>query len=168
VMSRRSALDAVGPVFDETYPLLYWDTELYMRMAVRFPTGFIGIRDASQRIHGHSITSDLRIDGEYLIRYHAYHGAWFRRELPGLQFPRQYDEIFADAYIIAALDALERGDRRRCARHLRSAVRRSPRSIANPRIAASVAALLLGRRGSRLLARVRSARRLRSAELVYE
>ena len=38
------------------YPFLYWDTELYMRMAVRFPTGFIGIRDATQRIPHPSIT----------------------------------------------------------------------------------------------------------------
>ena len=168
VMSRRRALEAAGAVFDENYPFLYWDTDLYMRMAIRFPTGFIAIRDASQRIHSESITADLTIDGEYLVRYHAYHGDWFRRELPGLQLPREYDEIFAAAHVIAALDALEVGDRRRCARHLRSAVARSPRSIANPRFAASGAGLVLGRPGARLLARARQARHVRNAELSYE
>jgi glycosyltransferase involved in cell wall biosynthesis len=178
VMSRRSALEAVGAVFDETYPFLYWDVELYLRMALRFPTGLMAIKDATQRIHHPSITSEhssgvtsvggAGFDGEYWIRYHEYHGEWFRRELPGFRLPRQYDEIFAEAYIMAALDALERGDRRSCARHLRSAIRRDPTSIANPRVAACAAALVLGRRGADLVSRARAARRLRSAEISYE
>lgn len=168
VMSRRSALEAVGAVFDDKYPFLYWDVDLYLRMALRFPTGFMSIRDASVRIHHPSITSEHQFDGEYWIRYHQYHGEWFLRELPGLRLPRQYDEIFAEVYIMAALDALERGDRRKCARYLASAVRRCPSSIANPRVAASAAGLALGRRGVSLIARARAARRVRSRELSYE
>jgi GT2 family glycosyltransferase len=168
VMSRRSALEAVGAVFDETYPFLYWDVELYLRMALRFPTGFMAIKDATQRIHHPSITSEANFDGEHWIRYHEYHADWFRRELPGLKLPREYDEIVADAYIMAALDALERSDRRACARYLRGAVRCSPGSVANPRLTAAAAALLLGRTGAGLLARARAARRRRSDELVYE
>ena len=171
VMSRRSAVEAAGAVFDENAPLRYFDTELYMRMAVRFPTGFMAVRDASQRIHGtggESITTDLSVDGEGLIRYHAYYGEWFRRALPGFELPRQYHQVLAYAYRVAALDALERGERRRCARHLRSAVRRSPRSISDPRFAAGAVGLLLGRPGARLLARRRHARRVRASELSYE
>ena len=52
-------------------------------------------------------------------RYHHYHSDWFRRALPGLELPRQFDQIFAEAYIMAALDALERDDRRKCAAYLR-------------------------------------------------
>jgi glycosyltransferase involved in cell wall biosynthesis len=167
VMSRRSALEAVGPAFDETH-VLGWDWELYMRMALRFPTGFMAIKDASHRIHHPSITSEASFEGENFIHHHEYYGEWFRRELPGLQLPREYDEVFADAYIMAALDALERGDRRRCARHVRSAVRRCPSSITNPRIAASAAGLMLGRTGTSLLARTRATRRRRSSELVYD
>jgi GT2 family glycosyltransferase len=168
VMSRRSALEAVGAVFDENFPFLYWDVELYLRMALRFSVGFMAVKDATQRIHHPSITSEHEFDGEYWIRYHEYHSEWFHRELPGLRLPRQFDEVFADAHIMAALDALERGDRRKCARHLYCAVGRSPRSLANPRVAASAAGLVLGRRGSELLARARAARRVRSDELVYE
>jgi glycosyltransferase involved in cell wall biosynthesis len=171
VMSRRSALNAVGPAFRENTPSRYFDTELYMRMAVRFPTGFMAVRDASQRIHGtdgDSITTELSVDGESLIRYHAYYGDWFRLQLPGLRLPRQYDQVFAYGYLLAALDALERGDRRRCAQRLRSAVRRSPRSIANPRFAAGAAGLLLGRPGARFLARRRQARRIEAGRLRYE
>ena len=168
VMSRRSALEAVGPVFDDGFPFLYWDVELYLRMALRFPTGFMAVKDASQRIHHPSITSEYSFDGEYWIRYHEYHGEWFRRELPGLRLPREYDEIVADAYIMAALDALERGDRRKSAHRLSSAVRRSPKSITNPRVAACTAGLMLGRRGAGLLARAREARRARGGDLSYE
>jgi glycosyltransferase involved in cell wall biosynthesis len=159
VMSRRSALEAVGAVFDETYEFLCFDVELYLRLALRFPTGFMAIKDASVRIHHPRISTEHRLDGEYFVRYHEYHGEWFRRELPGIRLPRQYDEIFADSYIKAALDALERGDRRACSRYLRSAVVRSPTSIANPRFAAGAGGLVLGRAGAALLARVRAARR---------
>jgi glycosyltransferase involved in cell wall biosynthesis len=168
VMSRRAALEAVGPMFDDRYPFDGWDIELYLRMALRFPTGFLAITDAVQRVHHPSITSELTLDGEFFIRYHAYHAQWFRRELPGLRLPRQYDEIFAEAYVMAALDALEHGDRRKCAQYLRSAIRRCPSSIANPRVAASAGGLALGRRGADLLSRARAARRVRSSELGYE
>jgi glycosyltransferase involved in cell wall biosynthesis len=168
VMSRRSALEAVGAVFDGTFPFLSWDIELYLRMALRFPTGFMAIKDSSQRMHHPSLTSEHSFDGEYWIRFHEYHREWFRRELPGLRLPRESDEIFADACIMAALDALERGNRRRCARHLRSAVRCCPSSIANPRVGVSAAGLVLGRTGARLVTRARSARRPRSGDLKYE
>lgn len=174
VMSRRSALEAVGAEFrenqkwhDDETCLLGLDWELYLRMALRFPTGFMAVKDASQRIHHPSITSEVKRDGEHLIRYHQYLGEWFRRELSGFQLPRQYDELFAYAYIMAALDALERGDRRKCARYLRSSVRRCPSSIVNPRLAATAAALMLGRRGTRLLVRARVVRRARSRELTF-
>jgi glycosyltransferase involved in cell wall biosynthesis len=168
VMSRRSALEAVGAVFDETFPFLYWDVQLYLKMALRFPTGFLAIKDATQRIHHPSITSEHSFDGEYWLRYHDYHESWFRRELPDLRLPRQYHQIVADAHILASLDALERGDRQRCARHLGNALRQSPSSIAKPRFAAGAAGLALGRRGPSLLARARAARRRRSGELSYE
>jgi glycosyltransferase involved in cell wall biosynthesis len=168
VMSRRSALEAVGPYFDESYPFVCWDVELYMRMALRFPTGFLAVRDGAQRLHHPSITSELSLDGEHWIRFHRYHGEWFRRELPGLQLPRQYNHLYSRAYVIAALDALERDDRRKCARCLRGALRHSPASLLDPRVAAAGAGLLLGRRGIRLVSRTRAARRRSSAELAYE
>ena len=51
VMSRRSALESVGPYFDDTHDFLYWDVELYMRMALRSETGFLAVRDVAQRTH---------------------------------------------------------------------------------------------------------------------
>ncbi len=168
VMSRRAALESAGAWFDDTHDFLYWDVELYMRMALRYSTGFLALRDVAQRLHDASITGEMPFDGERWIRYHDYHGEWFRRALPGFELPRQFDQLRSEAYILAALDALEQGDRRRGRSRLVSAVRAYPRSLFNPRVAAATLALLLGRRGTDALAQRRSARRERSETLVYE
>jgi len=76
--------------------------------------------------------------------------------------------VYADAYIIAALDALERGDRRKGATYLRRAVRRDQRALLNPRIAIGAVGVLAGSHGASTLARVRAARRRSSERLVYE
>ena len=133
-------------------------SKLTRELALRFPTVFLAIKDASVRIHDQRISTEHTLGGEYFVRYHKYNAEWFKRELPGLRLPRQYDEILADSYILAALDALERGDRRRCADCLRSAVVCSPSSLANPRLAVGAAALMLGRAGANLVTRARSAR----------
>ncbi|MCA1569561.1 MAG: hypothetical protein LC798_04415 [Chloroflexi bacterium] len=69
---------------------------------------------------------------------------------------------------MAALDALERDDRRKCVRYLRGAARNSPAALMSPRVAAATAALLLGGRGRRLLASARAARRRSSETISYE
>jgi glycosyltransferase involved in cell wall biosynthesis len=168
VMSRRSALESVGPFFDDTLPFLFWDVELYMRMALRFPTGFLAVRDVVQRIHHPSITSGSTFDGERWIRYHEYYGDLIRRGLPGVKMPRQFSQLRAHAYIMAALDAIEHGDQRTCARHLGSAVRAYPPALVNPRVTASAIALLLGDRGTHAIGRLRDSSRRRSETLAYE
>ena len=168
VMSRRSALEAVGPYFDESYPFLYWDVHLYLRMALRFPTGFLAVRDNLQRIHHPSLTSESDFDGEHWIEWHRHHAEWFRRELPGIDLGRGYEEVLSDAYIMAALDAVERGERRKVAAYLRGAVRRDRRALLNPRVGIGAAGMLMGSRGASTLGRVRAARRRSSEKLVYE
>jgi glycosyltransferase involved in cell wall biosynthesis len=168
VMSRRSALEAVGPEFREENPFLWWDVDLYLRMSVRFQTGFLAVRDATQRLHHPSLTSEADSDGERWIRYHEHYGEWLRRALPDLRLPREFDLLRSEAYIMGALDAVERGDRRSGGRHLRSAIRAYPRSLLNPRVAAAVLGLMLGSRGSGALGRARTVVRRRSEALAYE
>ena len=174
VMSRRSALESVGAFFDDTVPFLFWDVELYMRMAVSFPTGFLVARDVAQRIHvphhsDHpSVTSEWESDGERWIRYQEYYGEWIRRRLPDVKLPRQFDRLRSRAYIIAALDALEQRNRRKSARYLSSAVRADPTSLLNPRVAAGAIGLLMGNPGARAMHRVRASLRWRSNRLTYE
>jgi glycosyltransferase involved in cell wall biosynthesis len=168
VMSRRSALESVGAYFDDTHDFLYWDVELYLRMALRFETGFLAVRDVAQRLHYPSITSEMPFDGERWIRYHDFHREWFRRALPGFELPRQFDQLRSEAYILAALDALEQADRRRAASRLAGGVHAYPRSLFSARVAVAAFAMLLGRRGADALTKTRSARRRRSETLVYE
>jgi hypothetical protein len=137
-------------------------------MALRFPTGFLAVRDGMQRIHHPSITSEWEFDGEHWIEWHRYHAQWFRREIPGLELPRGYDEVLADAFIMAALDALERGDRRKGATYLRRAVRRNQRALLNPRTAIGAAGVMTGRHGAAALARIRAARKRSGEKLAYE
>jgi glycosyltransferase involved in cell wall biosynthesis len=174
VMSRRSALEAVGPYFDDSIPFLFPDVELYMRMSVAFPTGFLALRDVAQRIHvtdearHESVTSESTFDGERWVRYHEYYREWLRRALPDVKLPREFNRIRGQAFIIAALDALERGDGARCARYLRGAVGADPLAAFNPRVSACVIGLLLGERGRRMVRGARSTRKRRSETLVYE
>jgi hypothetical protein len=67
---------------------------------------------------------------------------------------------------MAALDSLERGDRRKTATYLRKAIRHNPRSITNPRVPLASAGLVLN--GSDMLARARAARRRRSDRLALQ
>jgi glycosyltransferase involved in cell wall biosynthesis len=168
VMSRRSALQSVGPFFDGSYPFQYWDVELYLRMALRFPTGFLAVRDVKQRLHHPSMTSESNFDGEHWVRYHDFHGEWFRRDLPGVPLPPEFDQLRSRAHIMAALDALEQGNRRKCARYLARAIRCYPASLLNHRVGVAAVGLVLGRHGSAALRRARSALHRRNDKLVYE
>jgi GT2 family glycosyltransferase len=168
VMSRRSALESEGACFDDSLPFLYWDVELYMRMALRFPTGFLALRDVAQRTHHPSITSDSPFDGERWVRYHDYYGELIRRRLPGVKLPQEFHKLQGQAYIWAALDAIEHGDRRNSARYLGSALRAYPPVLANPRMSAAAIALVAGDRGARMMRRIRDRLRRRNEILVYE
>jgi glycosyltransferase involved in cell wall biosynthesis len=168
VMSRRSALEAEGACFDDSLSFLYWDVELYMRMALRFPTGFLALRDVAQRTHHPSITAESPFDGERWIRYHDHYGELIRRRLPGVELPRQFKQLRGQAFIWAALDGIEQGDRSMSARYLGRAVRAYPPALANPRVPAAAIALVLGDRGKRMIGRVRDRLRRRNEILVYE
>lgn len=174
VMSRRSALESVGPYFDDSVDFLFFDVELYTRMAFRFSSGFLRARDVAQRVHvsednSHdSITSESEFVGERWIRYHEYYRDWIRRELPDLKLPRQFDQLRARAYIIGALDAIEWGDQRKGAAFLRRAIRAYPPSLLNPRVTVATAGMLMGERGRRAVGRARNTARKRGEMLAYE
>jgi hypothetical protein len=137
-------------------------------MALRFPIGFLALRDVAQRVHHPSITTDSAYDGERWIRYHDYYRELIGRRLPDVTLPRQSKQLHSEAYIWAALDAIEQGDRRKSARYLASGVRVYAPALAIPRVAAAAVALVTGDRGARLMRRVRDRLRRRNEILVYE
>ena len=55
VLSRRSAYDDVGAAFNES--VLFYDYEMWLRIAARFDVGFLDVCDADYRIHPSQMTN---------------------------------------------------------------------------------------------------------------
>jgi glycosyltransferase involved in cell wall biosynthesis len=152
---RRSAYEAAGAAFDESFPLTF-DSEMLGRLAVRFPVGYLAGADAFYRLHA-SQTSFHQHWGDEMVRRQTSLEARVRRSLPQVDLDsRKLARHRADVCLIAAMDAAEDGDRRRALACLRRSARARPRSLANPRAPATLLALISGRPGRRLLARARA------------
>jgi glycosyltransferase involved in cell wall biosynthesis len=151
VLMRRSAFEAVGPAFDERFSS-FFDWEMWVRLAVRFPVGYLPVWDAYFRIHPLQMHRDVRHFGEEKVLLWPHLEELLDRELPGASFGEE-DRAWtrSGALLTAALDALEEGDRRRCVARLVEAIRVRPRSIFDPRVPAVVACLPLGTRARRIL-----------------
>jgi glycosyltransferase involved in cell wall biosynthesis len=154
ILVRRSAYEAVGPYFDATY-FPYWDYEMCLRLAARFPAGYLAVRDCSYRTHDVRMTFTVRHFGEAYLQV-LDRADQMLEELPRIHVsPRLRRRRRAQALLTAALDSLESGDRRACRDRLREAVRTYPRIVFDVRFATALAALATGKWSSRVLARAR-------------
>ena len=54
MLARRSAYQAVGPAFDEH--TVYFDYQMWLRLAREFPVGYLAVSDASYRVHDRQVT----------------------------------------------------------------------------------------------------------------
>ena len=61
VLVRRSAYEAVGPAFDEH--TVYFDYQMWLRLALRFPVGYLAVWDASYRVHDRQVTMTVEAAG---------------------------------------------------------------------------------------------------------
>jgi GT2 family glycosyltransferase len=152
---RRAAFDAVGPSFDNRY--LYWDWELWARLAARFPTGYLPETDVAIRIHSEQSTFRFRPDRAEQLR--------FRDHLEGIARSSGLDASLSlrdvrrprsEILLSQALDHLQDGYRHEAIAVLRTALRAYPPSLVDPRVPAFLVALALGDRGPRWLARTRN------------
>jgi glycosyltransferase involved in cell wall biosynthesis len=151
VLMRRSAYEAVGPAFDERFSS-FFDWEMWLRLGIRFPVGYLGVRDAHFRIHPMQMHRAVRQFGEEKLHLWPHVDELIDRELPGARLGEE-DRAWrrSGALLTAALDALEEGDRRRCFTRLAEAVRIRPRSLLDPRVPALLACLPFGARARRVL-----------------
>jgi glycosyltransferase involved in cell wall biosynthesis len=155
VLVRRAAYDAVGGSFDERFPLMF-DYELWVRIAARFPTGYLAVWDADYRRHDDAMTYQTRGWGEQWLRFLDHAEAIARRDLPVLELGQQERRRRrSGAYLTAALDAVERREPRTAFSLLVRAVGRYPPSVLDPRMPAAIGSVLLGAPGRNLLARLR-------------
>ena len=152
VMFRRSALKAVGEHYaDVRLP----DSELSMRLAVRFPVGYLHVRDSFVRMHGGSVTSTAQDRGEVLLTALDYFDAAIDAVDPSLAPRKLRRHRRAWAHLTASLDAVEGGNRSAALRHLRAGLRLNPGALTDPRVPVVLLVLVAGDRASDALAGLR-------------
>jgi glycosyltransferase involved in cell wall biosynthesis len=156
VVVRRAAYDAVGPVFDARFARVY-DYEMWLRIALRFPVGYLDDDQAFWRLHGEQSTVAGRRRGDEQLRFLDHVEGLAAAGGAGVMIdPDLLNAVRARRLVSAGLDAVERGEHREAVRRVRQALRADARSAADPRLAAALAAVLAGRRGSRALGAWRS------------
>ena len=153
VAVRRSAYEAVGPEFDEE--TIAFDFEMWLRLALRFPVGYLAVRDADYRVHDSQVTMTAGRRGEQRLRSLARAEALLA-QAPEIEVDRRWlRRRKAGAHLSAALDDLQEGDRRAARRHVRQALETYPAVAVDSRMPAVLAGLALGRRAAPALARLR-------------
>jgi hypothetical protein len=149
---RRSAIREAGEYFAD---VRVCDYELWMRLASRFPVGYLDVRDCAGRLHAGSETSAIREQGRTALQTVDYLDAAVDQVDPALVPRAARHRRRAGALLTCALDAMQAGDVRQARIHLRGALRLHPAAIADPRVPVLSALLALGSRGGTALARAR-------------
>jgi glycosyltransferase involved in cell wall biosynthesis len=148
VLVRRRGYEELG-AFDPRFPVLY-DYEMWLRLALRYPTGFLARADAAYRRHDAQTTFRIRQGAERVALLDHFD------ELAGADPAlRVTARRRASARLSASLDALEDRRPRDGWRYLKEAVRLHPPSALDPRAFAALAALALGPLSPPLLGRAR-------------
>ena len=154
-LMRRSSLDAVGPVFDESLPIIA-DYELWIRLASRYSVGYLHSWDAYYRRHPGQDTHSTRLGGEFLDVLDRV-DSMLVGELGHLRPEKgEIDRQRALWLMTLALEAAERGERRAAASMLAGVARRSPRCLLDRRVPAIAAGVVLGRAAGPLISIARS------------
>ena len=153
---RRTAYVAVGMAFDERFDRIY-DYDMYIRLAARFPAGYLHVHEYEYRIHGaqSSFVRQRRAE-EHLLLIDNAEGVLSTSEINLSEQDRR--QIRSSALIPAALDALEAGDMRLARRRLFEAVRLTPSVVFDPRVMAGLAATGFGDAGRLAICSVRDRR----------
>jgi glycosyltransferase involved in cell wall biosynthesis len=158
VVARRAAYLQVGAEFCAGLPRTY-DYEMWVRLALRFPVGYIGVWDAYWRRHGASASfADVRgYDEEYeLLAVRLCRLLAVERPdlLPGTRFWRRK---VSSLLLMKALDALEAGDRTAARKFLLRILSRDPGSAIDARVLWVVLGLT-GGVGSDIVTKIRQIR----------
>ena len=149
---RRSALQAVGPAFDESLPVIA-DYELWLRLASRYPAAYLHSWDAYYRRHPAQDTHQTRLGREFLDVLDRV-DSMLVGDLAHLRPTR--DRQRALWLLTLALEAVERGERRAAASMLADVRRLSPRCLLDRRVLAIAAGVALGRAATPLISTARS------------
>jgi glycosyltransferase involved in cell wall biosynthesis len=162
VVLRRSALREIGDCFSESLPRTY-DYELWMRLALRFPVGYVGLWDVRWRRHPlNASTTDLRGYEEEYERLVSRLSVMFARERPELRpGPGAWRRKLSALLLLTSLEALRIGQRRLAWRYLSQAVLRGRREALTRRTLTVALTVALGPPGVGLVAMARRLHRSR-------
>jgi glycosyltransferase involved in cell wall biosynthesis len=150
VLARRSAYETVGNSFDESLPFIY-DSEMWFRLALHSPVGFLASCDADYRIHRSQDSFGVRPSAQVLSFLRHAEKVVARQPWGGTLSEEDRRRTRANWFLSAALDHLERGDRRTASTHLRQALKLDARRAKDKRTMAALIGILLGRRAGRFI-----------------
>jgi glycosyltransferase involved in cell wall biosynthesis len=153
---RRAAYATVGPRFDERFPRTY-DYEMWLRLTLAAPVGFLEGFDAAWRAHPQQGTGDLEgLEAEYeALVDHAW--TLISEQAPDVKLrPRARRRKLASLLLTGVLNAIERDDTDAARRYLGRAVRIDPLSALDPRAPFAACAVTLGATGRSAVFRARA------------
>ena len=165
VLVRRTAYETVGATFDDGLARIY-DYEMWLRLAVRFPVGYLAVQDAEWRTHPDQSTrsvDDRRADFEYLLDRAD---ELTREYLPSCRpTARERQRTLSDWLITNALNALEQNERQTALSDLRAALGAHPPAAFDVRVPLLLTGLAVGPRAARPISLLRSVIRRRGIEV---
>ena len=133
VLVPRGCYEAVGPAFSDS--VLFYDYEMWLRIASRFDIGFLNVCDASYRLHRaqttHGIASNM---GEHRLALLDEVESTMPADFPPLERRRAR----SGALLRVAEEAFARGDRRTAVARLRTAIRVYPAGPLDPKMVSLV------------------------------
>jgi glycosyltransferase involved in cell wall biosynthesis len=165
VLVRNAAYREVGPYFDGRFTVT--DLEMWLRLALRFPVGYLPVWDTGYRFHANQTSASISW-GEPWLAFQEHAEALVAEHLPAAQFtPRERRERRASAYLSIALDRLRDGERRSALGAAGTAIRLYPPAALDPRVPALLVASVLGARSRRLVQRLRYSTNRRGIRLPF-
>lgn len=147
---QRSAYASVGATFDEH--LRDYDWDMWMRIAVRRPVGYLAVRDCDRRVHAGSVTSSSPRWGAETLRLIDHFERLIASELPDADWPESDRRSRrARAHLTEAVDMILDGEPDTARKHLRAGLTQQPSVALDPRLAGALLVLWSGRPGRRVL-----------------
>jgi glycosyltransferase involved in cell wall biosynthesis len=161
VVARRSAYEAVGGEFCDFLPRTY-DYEMWIRLALRFPVGHLGLWDVSWRRHGANASARLSGWDEEYERLVSHLSRMVEQQRPDLlSGDDTWRRKLSALLLMASQEALTLGERRTAWRYLTQAIRRDVRGAFRARTLAVALTVGLGPPGAGVVAGARRVKHLR-------
>jgi len=155
VLLRRTEYARAGNAFDARFIVIN-DYELWLRIGMLGPVGFVPVHDSARRIHPRQMTRRHDQAMDHLLLIDHLDGLLDRAGLDLRLSPAVRRRQKADRFLSAALDAAEQGRSRIAARRICRAVGLDPRALASTRGLGAIAATVGGGRVSRRVGALRS------------